>query len=476
MSATGFHRFRLSIRGVLLAAMLVPCGNAEERIPTTEPSLGRERAVESVAADELSLAAEIAALRARVDELERQPIAPVVLDPFAFQQECSGGIHCGTQDGRVSANLGGRVEMDWLWITGDESLESNTAPFEDGVFFRRARIHAAGTLFEMIDYYAEYEFAPVDNIVFQDVWMQLRGIPVLGHIRTGHLKVPFGLENETSAKHLTFLERSAVHDAFQQEYDPGIMFWNTVLDDDFRYAAAFLRFDPRESGISFGDGEYSFATRLSGALWHNDDDSLLLHAGASYRRIEVFDSANSLSGFRFRARPEIRRTPRFLDTGFFEGDHGEFVGLETAAVLGSFSVQAEYVHCQVPDAIAGTNLGDATFSGYYIAASYFLTGEHRPYSRSNGGFGRIRPKNNIATGEGWRALFAGAWEAKARYTEVDLRAAGIDGGELSTLTLGLNWYLIPNSKVMADYILADRTGNAFSGQAHLFGLRFNVEF
>ena len=172
------------------------------------------------------LVAELAALRSRVEELESER---PVLDMHAFQDECNCNVFCSTKDGNFCANLGGRVEHDWLWATGDESLEGAVGPLTDGVFFRRARLHAAGTLYNVVDYYAEFEFAPVDNIVFQDVWLQLRDVPWLGHIRAGHLKVPFGLENETSAKHLTFLERSAIHDAFQQEYDPGIMFWNTVF-------------------------------------------------------------------------------------------------------------------------------------------------------------------------------------------------------------------------------------------------------
>ena len=93
-------------------------------------------------------------------------------------------------------------------------------------------------------------------------------------------------------------------------------------------------------------------------------------------------------------------------------------------------------------------------NGFYVAASYFLTGEHRPYSRSNGGFGRIKPHKNVSPKDGLGVLLSGAWEAKARYTEVDLSELG--GGKLETVTLGLNWYLIPNSKILVDYIIADR--------------------
>lgn len=419
-----------------------------------------------------ALAAELTALRARVAELERERPS---LDMHAFQNECNSSVYCSTKDGNFCANFGGRVELDWLWASADENLESAVGSIEDGIFFRRARLHGAGTLYNIIDYYAEFEFAPVDNIVFQDVWMQLRDVPLLGHIRAGHLKVPFGLENETSACHLTFMERSAVHDAFQQEYDPGIMAWNTAMHDDLRFAAALLRFDPRESGQSFGDGEYSFASRLSGAVWHNEDDTQLFHLGASYRRNEAESNpVTGFSGFRFRARPEIRNTPRLVDTQFFAADHTDFFGLEAAVVWGRFSLQGEYVQALAQDAVVASIVDDRNANGYYVAASYFLTGEHRPYSRANGGFGRIEPNENISPSDGFGMLLDGAWEAKVRYSNVNL--SEFEGGTLESMTLGLNWYLIPNSKILVDYILADRPAASNSGRAHLLGIRFNVEF
>lgn len=316
----------------------------------------------------------------------------------AFSPGWKNGLYFASPDGDFRARFGGRVEQDWLWITGDNELENAVGTLEDGVFFRRARFQGDGTIYGIIDYFAEFEFAPVENIVFQDVWIQLNQLGRIGKVRAGHLKVPFGLDNVTSARHLTFFERSAVHDAFQQEYDPGIMVWNTFANDDFRYAISYLRFDPRESGTSLGNGQHSFAARISGAPLHSDDDRRLLHPGGAIRiNDSTTDATSSLDGFRFQARPEFRNTPRFVDTGFFEADGAVFPGAEAAIVVDSFSLQGEYVSTMVSDAIspAMVPLGDVNFSGYYIQASYFLTGEHRPYSRSNGAFGRINPINPV---------------------------------------------------------------------------------
>ena len=391
----------------------------------------------------------------------------------------SHGLYFQTGGGDFRARIGGRVEQDWIWITGDEQLENEVGTLEDGLFFRRARLHAEGTIYEIFDYCAEFEFAPVENIVFQDVWVQLNHLGRLGNLRAGHLKVPFGLDNETSAKYLTFFERSAVHDAFQQEYDPGIMIWNTFADDDIRFAVSYLRFDPRESGTSLGNGENSFAARLSAAPLHSEDDRRLVHLGSAIRLNNATTDENSgLDGFRFRARPEFRNTPRFVDTGFFEADAASFVGAEAAVVLDSFSIQGECVWTKVYDAISPATsmpIGDVDFFGYHVLASYFLTGEHRPYARSNGAFGRISPLNPVKKNTCGGICWGGALELKARYSHLDLSDNGIDGGEMENGSLGINWYLVPNAKVMCDYIWTRRSA-AISGDSHGFGTRFYLEF
>ena len=210
---------------------------------------------------------------------------------------------------------------------------------------------------------------------------------------------------------------------------------------------------------------------------HSHDDRRLLHLGSAIRINDATtDDATGLDGFRFRARPEFRNTPRFVDTGFFEADGATFLGAEAALVVDSFSLQGEFVSTMVQDAIspAMAPLGDVQFSGYYVQASYFLTGEHRPYSRSNGAFGRINPINPVRKGS-CGVCWGGALELKGRYSKVDLNDGGIDGGELENGSLGLNWYLVPNAKVLCDYTWTRRTA-AVSGDSHGFGMRLYVEF
>jgi phosphate-selective porin OprO/OprP len=121
---------------------------------------------------------------------------------------------------------------------------------------------------------------------------------------------------------------------------------------------------------------------------------------------------------------------------------------------------------------------DPDFSGFYGYFSYFLTGENRKYKRENGVFSRVKPNKNFRWGRG---KGKGAIELAARYSELDLSDEGIDGGRLQDLTLGVNWYLNPNTRVMLNYVRTnvDRLVNDIrldDDNADLLSMRFQIDF
>ena len=159
--------------------------------------------------------------------------------------------------------------------------------------------------------------------------------------------------------------------------------------------------------------------------------------------------------------------PRLVDTGSFGAESGEFVGAEMALVHGPFSLQGEYVHSFIDG--NDPSVGNPNFWAASIQASYFLTGEHRPYDRSAGTFGRVRPRCNFSKDGSGR----GAWELAARLSYLSLNDDNIDGGRLADLTLGVNWYLNPSVRTMWNYVLADPSdGGAISA----FMWRFQMAF
>ena len=112
---------------------------------------------------------------------------------------------------------------------------------------------------------------------------------------------------------------------------------------------------------------------------------------------------------------------------------------------------------------------DVTFNGFTVQGSVFLTGENRVYKTSEGKFSGVKPAKNFdPEGEG-----SGAVELAARFSRLDLEDGDVTGGVLQDVTLGANWYLNPNARVMVNYVYADLED---VGAAHIGQTRFQVTF
>ena len=124
--------------------------------------------------------------------------------------------------------------------------------------------------------------------------------------------------------------------------------------------------------------------------------------------------------------------------------------LEGAVRKGPLSIQGEYVR----SFISSEETGDPQFYSFYVYASYFLTGESRPYDTERGSFGRPDPTRVLRDGSGG----IGALEVAFRFSRVDLTDQGVDGGVLNDWTAAFNWYPSPETRLMFNAILADRQG------------------
>jgi phosphate-selective porin OprO/OprP len=145
-------------------------------------------------------------------------------------------------------------------------------------------------------------------------------------------------------------------------------------------------------------------------------------------------------------------------------------------VYGPLSVQGEYFHNSINRKAAT----DLSVNGWYGQASYFLTGESRPYSAKSGTFGRVKPNNPFSLKEGG----LGAWELAARYSSIDLNdGTALQGGAVKDITLGVNWYLNSHTRLMANYIMVDSDAVKPSGSnvaanddPNIFLVRAAVDF
>lgn len=367
--------------------------------------------------------------------------------------------------------LGGRIMNDWGFLNEDRKILKDTGigDLVDGTKFRRARLYLKGDIYENIGFEIQYDFADRGKAEFKDVYMELKKIPFTGNLRIGQFKSPFSLEYMASSNHITFMERG-LNNAFVPRRNTGFMLYNHALKKRMTWATSVYR-----SADDFGDsqgnssteGGYSFAGRITGLPWYKDKGERLLHLGFSYSYQNAFENE-----FDYDSEPEIKLAGKFVNTGDFAAEYAHLYNPELAMVFGPFSLQAEYTFANVntTGSISGRNPG---FSGFYVYGSYFLTGEHRKYSKKDGCFSRLKPDNNFNWGNG-----LGAFELAARYSELDLTDKHITGGRLSDITLGLNWYLNPNTRVMLNYVHSDldlSSINVKNGNADIFAMRFQVD-
>jgi phosphate-selective porin OprO/OprP len=390
------------------------------------------------------------------EEVEQTAQKKREMGPTDYRAFWKEGINFTTQDGQFKARVGGRIQNDWAWIGEDNDLKASVGEQEDGTEFRRARLYVSGLIYDNVEFKMQFDFAGGD-VAFKDVYLGLTDLP-FGKIRAGHFKEPFSLEELTSSKYTTFLER-ALPNAFAPSRNTGVMLHGTALtasDPRMTWAVGAFRDTPDEGDIR-DSGGYNFTGRLTWLPWYEDDGASLLHLGGAFSHRNPNDNTA-----RFRSRPEAHLTDRFVDTGSFTSTRVDLVGLEAAWVSGPLSLQGEYVFANAEIA------SSAKFSSYYAQVSYFLTGEHRKYKPSAGAFSRVKPEKNYRFDSG-----PGAWEIAVRYSELDLNDSGISGGALSDISVGLNWYLNPNMKIMWNYVHAELSS---VGQADMAMMRLQVDF
>ncbi len=403
----------------------------------------------------------IRSLQEEVEELRKakqEEPKPAAEDPSTFRVFWKDGLRAETKDKKFTARIGGRINTDFTAGSVSDDLKDEVGDFKNGVEFRRARLYMQGTAYENFDYKIQLDFAGGDA-AFKDVYMGYNGIPYVGGIRVGQFKEPFSLEELTSSNQITFLERALPNEALVPSRNTGIMLYNALLNQRMTVAGGYFH-DTDDFGDETSDHEQVFTGRVTGLPLYEDEGRLLVHLGAAGRwRKTGTETA------RFRSRPEIHNADRFIDTGDFDTESYTQAGAEFATVVGPASLQAEYIY-------TGTDTpgsADPAFDGFYVFGSYFLTGEHRPYRPAEAIFEPVRPKHNFSIKDGtW-----GAWEVAARYSQADLDDSGIEGGELRNTTVGLNWYLNYNYRIMGNWVHTHRKS---VGSGDLFGVRFQVFF
>ncbi len=256
----------------------------------------------------------------------------------------------------------------------------------------------------------------------------------------GKQKEPISGERVQSMVFNHMQERSAVSDALLPSRNVGIV-WNGYSSDHHGSWAFGVFNDWFDAGQDFDESATQVAGRATWAPLRTRDASHLLHLGLGYRY------SDAKEGFRFRTEPEFNQAPLYVDTGFGTEsgvlparDFHTWTG-ELSWRRGPYWFASEYTRTKVDSPAYGS----PTFDGYWLAASWILTGEMRPYNPKSGTFGGVPVSRSVYQNG------KGAWELTARWSSVDLEDGLVNGGAMDIASLGLTWWATPFFGFNANY-------------------------
>jgi phosphate-selective porin OprO/OprP len=416
---------------------------AAQAAPTGDPLLDRLNAME----------ARIKQLEARNTELEQQAELnegrlETVETRAAKAAQFTWGPTIADPTGAFTFKPRGVIEAD-----GAAFFERKGGyDFNNGTGFRRVRIGLEGTAYKWFNYRVEVDFAG-NAVNLTDAYLQYTKIPKLV-LTLGQHKAPFGLESNNSDNYNTFMERGMFTNAFG----------NAVAERRIGLSAAWA---PRETVNltvgAFGDNESITRSNNPPALATNTPDESwglngratweplfqpgkIIHLGLSGAYRTSLKSGDVEDAVRLSDRPNIRiDNGNIADTGVITSTKSlRYLGAEAAAVFGPFTAAGEAGRIWLN---RDAGFSNEHFNGYYGYASYFITGETRPFKAGN--FDRVRPFTEF----GKDGL--GAFEVAFRYDKIDLSNTPVlarAGNDASSITLGLNWYLNPYAKLMFNWI------------------------
>ncbi len=362
-----------------------------------------------------------------------------------------------SNDGRSSFEINGRVQLD---VASFPDQYKNGREKDDNFFasrteseVRRARLGVEGVFQSDWEYELELDFA--ENAVDLKK-AQLAYVGFKDHeLIAGFQRVAFGLENTASSRYTLFMERGLT-DTFSPDRNLGLAWHYTGWDwAQFKVGAyipnsidTITETDNGSDDDTHRADAYNYVGRITMAPLNLSNQVLHFGASAAYTNYSNLDSGEAV---RYRARPESHLSQRLVTTDkIFDPDNSQQYGLEAAYSGYGFLLQSEYVNTSTKGYYdKNTDKDTYSYDSWYVSGAYMLTGETHAYRRKGGTFGNVMPDHPISKG-GW-----GAWEIAGRYSTIDLNDNNEYGGELRDITLGVNWYMENNLKLMFNYIKYD---------------------
>lgn len=278
-------------------------------------------------------------------------------------------------------------------------------------------------------------------------------LPVVQNLLIGLQQPVYGLDIWANyPRHRLMLEPSLVN-AFYRGPLLGITAYDVDVERRYSWALGVARDTSEESAtgtqaVDRGEDDFVVHGRFSYMPRYREQGRHLVHLGVSGALIKPEDDQ-----LVFGIWPEVFTDDLELYPLALIGDAKKsMLGvLEFRWAEGPFWMQSDYFWNRTER----DGADDLSFNAFYVETGYFLTGHQTVFSplAING---QLQPAPRTSRKQGqW-----GAWEIQARYSQLDLTSKELQGGgapftqgaEMSSYTLGLNWFVNDHIKIGINYV------------------------
>ncbi|MFD0726527.1 OprO/OprP family phosphate-selective porin [Lysobacter brunescens] len=428
-----------------------------ERLEALERHLGvtGDAGADSVPGDAADLDRRLRVIERRLELQAEENAAKAAKDPVV-SLAANRGLSIKSPDG-LELRLRGVVQADGRFFVGDERVPQN-----DTFLFRRIRPSLEGTWGSLVGFRLTPEFAG-DSTTIVDAYVDLKFDP-RATVRIGKVKGPVGLERLQSASGIALVERG-----FPTELAPnrdlGVQLQGDLFGNRLNYVVGVYNGAPdgRDAATTNVDNEFEYAGRVFWEPFKNSANAWSgLGVGVAASVGETFGAGNNVLP-RYRTPGQVQffgyganvvgdgLRRRFSPQGYYYG--GRF------GVLGEYITSEQEV--RIASGIGAGRREHLEHEAWQLTGSVVLTGEDASYR------GVAKPDRPFTVGgEGW-----GAFELVGRYGELSLDDAtfplfanpATSARASRAWTLGLNWYLNSNLKLVANYTEASFDGGAAAG-------------
>ncbi len=439
----------IAVLAMPVAAMAQDAAGAQQEV--TSEVVSDAELVAAQNSDALLMQAQVESLQAQIDALKKTMTVAAPSWKGAPQWE--------DKEAGWKFKVRGRFMYDTAYITNPGAYDKVTANNPTGgnknlgfsSRVRRIRLGVEGSIPGGFGYKAEADFAN-STVGFGDVVMTYAPAGKPWSVTIGNQESLDGLEQMSSSRYSSFIERAAFNDAFADTRRLGIVLGLKNTANTLRADVGLFANHTIDASID-NDGWIGAARLVYAPMAFGGQ----LHFGANYQHREFASNSNGTASTsansssvnqvaRYRARPLLQTTgERFVDSGDFAAKSDDIIGAEIVGIFKSLHVVAEGQIARVNAYKAGdkttgldafvTNTSmlvptdDVQYEGGYVEAGYFLTGETRGYK--NGLFDRTKVLKPFDQG-GW-----GAIQVNARFDYLNLNASELQNGCSNNFVTGV---------------------------------------